>query len=357
MNKIPIYCSISFLVEFYKDLNRLKKSDRQNDENDLLIVLAFESLLKKADLYVSRLNIKEVLDETSSDFSPRLKDLIRQKTNADSEKYPKTTSSLDNFRNTVLTQPHAIFILDAETESQLEKCKDLEAKFGVICFKHANWKEKADFLLNWAMFAIVKGSTNKFKDWKEIAKFQHPCNAIIFADNYILTDEKDITTNLLPILDSLLPLNKLEIPFQITFLVNDVKLEGNKLGFRYTTLLTQIQELRKEMSFDISILFVEEKSDNHDRNIITNYLWLHSGHSFAYFKEQKGKIITNENTNLFISPITYQAKDYQNYYANSKVGKISSNSIFDAVRVLLKQAKEIKIKYSEPKPPKNNRLL
>lgn len=349
MSKLPIYCSAKFLINFYKDLISLKKSNNQSDENILVIALAFNKLLKNADLYFSfdGIEVKEFLDNKSVYFSPHLSQLISNNNQKQRTEYSVTTNTIDNFRNTVLTQPHAIFILDSDIEIQLEDCKDIEAKFGVICFKHTNWKEKADFLLNWAMFTVIKKTTNKFKDWKEITKFQHPCNAIVIADNYVLKDKQEIEDNIVQILDNLLPKTLLTIPFQITFLVDEKDLAGNKLSLRYNELTDKLKIIRPQLIIELTI-FLVNKEDNHDRNIFTNYLWLHSGHSFAYFGEINNRFVAKKSTNLIIFPITYQ---------NINVMTLQTNSTFEAVEMLRKEAKDIIKKGNEPKPPKNNRLL
>jgi len=55
-----------------------------------------------------------------------------------------------------------------------------------------------------------------------------------------------------------------------------------------------------------------------------------------------------------ISPITHQQKEYKSYYTNEK---IVSNSVFEAIQVLLEQAKTPKTRGYKETPNAKNRLL
>ncbi len=358
MKKLPIFCSIKFLVEFYKEFDTLKMNQAlssSSNDGKFMLALQFHYLLSSAELFFIQpdepYNIQELQKEGTSCYHYHLKNLLKKETQNptfDNESLKDKTT----FKQVVEKYPHAIFIIDETTESKLGTYKTLQNSFGVICFKHSIWKDKVEFLLNWALFSVVaKQDNGKFNSWKTLESFRHPCNSIVIAENYILNDK--VENNLLPLLNSLLPIEKLEIPFQITFIVkwdSEEKEEKNQTNLQaiFNDLEPKIKTLRPDFDFELQI-FCVNKELNHDRNIITNYLWLHSGHSFSYFeKQESGKIKTNKNTNLMVFPLSYQQKN-----------KINHNSIFEAVQTLLAQAKEISAKHKIKQETLNakNRLL
>lgn len=335
MKKLPIYCSIDFLLKFYAEFDELKKSDKQADEDLFVLAVNFSNMLAKAELYFSKSDsrIKYILQKEDS---PRLKNILKNAKNP--KDYESSLSNTDNLKVTIQEEPHAIFLIDETLESSLGTWIDLQKNFGIICFKHENWKEKSKFLLNWALFSVGKNSTGaKLSSWDMLKNFRHPCNSMIIAENYILSKTEEIKDNLIEIFDVLLPQEKLTIPFQITILVLESELGGRKIDSRFDILMKELQKIRPDFTFEIQIILVS-KNDNHDRNIFTNYFWLHSGHSFSYFENKNNSIRTIKSTNLMLFPISFQQKDYQTYFSNEK---ISSNSVFEAVQVLLEQAKRV----------------
>lgn len=357
MKKLPIYVSLDFLIKFYAEMDKLKKSDKQADENLFVLAMSFSQLLMRAELYFPKSDIrfKSVL---ASEDSPRLKNILKNAKNL--KDYESALSNIDNLKTTVQNDPHAIFLIDEIAESHLDTWGNLQNRFGVICFKHSHWKDKAEFLLNWALFSVGKNLVgSKLPSWKTLEKFRHPCNAMVIAENYILDKKEEIDDNLLPLMDSLLPKEKLDIPFQITFIVQwdgneSPQVNKTNLDKIFNYLKPQIESLRTDFNFELQV-FCVNKELNHDRNIITNYLWLHSGHSFSYFKNENNTIRTIKDTNLMVFPTTYQQKEYQSYSSNTK---IISNSIFEAVQVLLEQAKKAaKTRDFKETPNAKNRLL
>jgi hypothetical protein len=190
--------------------------------------------------------------------------------------------------------PHALFFL-ADTE----KCKELEDDYGMMFISNENQKERAEFLFNDDLVNVSKNDKeNKITSWDFISKYKHPCNSLIIADNYILQYNEKIENNLIGLLRKVLPdkLNKRE--FQITIITGEVGVKQ-----RYDFIMECLDKLKKP--YKISLKIITKSVDNHDRNFLTNYLWINSGYGFTIFRDDKDhqRLKPEANTHLSITPL------------------------------------------------------
>ncbi|MDR1556547.1 MAG: hypothetical protein LBS88_05890 [Tannerellaceae bacterium] len=214
----------------------------------------------------------------------------------------------DDFFNEV--DPHALFFIE-----NTEKCRKLAEEYGMIFVSNEIRNDFAECIFGYETdYVSISKKENKLRSWDFISRYKHPCNALIISDNYILSDNKKMKNNLLKLIDKLLP-GKLERDFQLIILTGNAR-ENLHIESCYSFLSEQINRLR---DYHIELKIVAKSIDNHDRNILTNYLWISSGYGFSIFKGQH----INANTHFSINPI------------------VSRKSIRDVVESLKMQYKKI----------------
>lgn len=330
MEKRPtIYCSLDILIFISEMFTLAFKNEKAEDV--FLWNNWYTLLVDKSQLFVD-FDIEKIttLSATNHLIKTLIKGSNRQGQKSDITPMPNFFAE-NNFGN--VYPPNSIFLLD-KTE---QECLTLSNQFGMIFLNKDTLASKSKLLFSWALYNVTKDTKaiQCFKNWKELQNFKHPFNAMIVVDNYILDEQKGID-NLKGILESYLP-DKLEnIDFHLTIITShqvvnrktNVKTNKYDLQNKYDNDLHSIvQSLNKSYKVNISLISIDSDK-NHDRNIFTNYFWLHSGHSFDYFNS-KGEV-TNP-TNLMIFPIFYQ---------NEKMGN-NQNSVYEAIYQHLSEIKGI----------------
>lgn len=244
--------------------------------------------------------------------------------------------------------PHTIFFVD---KTDLE-CQTLEARFGYKFLNSNSYYDNKDVLFASFIFNITKKTknvTNCLTSWSDLRPLKQPLNAIVIIDNYLLNgDESDLKSNIIPLLKILLPDERLEIPVHLSILTDTEKISETKVKNRLELLKKSFQYL----DLEITIVHIASK-DNHDRNIITNYLWLHSGHGFSYFNEN-GMI--KKNTTLFYYPIWHLQRTTKTELEYDKTAFWSIQNLLENASETMGKTKDIgAIKYVWRN--KENRLL
>lgn len=140
-----------------------------------------------------------------------------------------------------------------------------------------------DNMLNYDIKTIYIQNDKIYKtSWKDYKHYIiHPCNSIIFIDNYILKNEKSINTDFSDIIELLIP-KVSKVPIHITVVTNELKMS---LENAYKLAYETIKKKCPNVKFNLGIF----KSDKfHDRCIITNNSYITSGSGFDLF-QGKGK--------------------------------------------------------------------
>ena len=129
--------------------------------------------------------------------------------------------------------------------------------------------------------AIKKEDVVNWRSILESAKVLHNCNAMVLVDNYAFEKAK---YNLYEILDTLLP-KKLDARFYLTiFFYNygpERIIEDNEKALK-----AKIEELRPDLSLTVEVFGIT-KNDFHDREIITNYMYVGIGSGFDLISQRK----------------------------------------------------------------------
>ena len=175
--------------------------------------------------------------------------------------------------------PHAIFFL-----SDITKCKQFEEDYGMLFISNDNIYEFTEKIFGFKEELIFFNPDNKsILNWDFISKYKSPCNSMVIVDNYIF--EKNTDINLKPLILKLLPGKSLgKLKFHIYIITMKVKNHRTKKDL-YCKILNYFgDELKKNIKLKIIYDIKTEATKHHDRNIITNYLWINSGVGFTIFE-------------------------------------------------------------------------
>lgn len=311
---IDIFCtkdSLEFIFDEYRRLRSPERILEDNDGSSQTVEGFYDVILSKANL-VTNISIDELIELSKS--NPFFKYLVKRSQTGGSRICDQ------GFHETVLNNqfndfPRALFLLDISEK----ECKELEDRFGLLFLCKNNLIEKSRFLF--ASEVIPVGDMAKkettLNNWQEFAKFKHPFNSLIIIDNYFWKDESEISS-LVPLLKSILPdqLSDQKTDFHLTLITYDAEIKTEQsIEARRKEFQEKINNLLyRPFRIKTSIIKHNVIDKNHDRNILTNYVWFHSGHSFDYFKEIENKNYpglpkteTKRTTTLFINGIAHNS--------------------------------------------------
>lgn len=174
-----------------------------------------------------------------------------------------------------------------------DTCIKLSADLGVVVLNN-NLVKECDHLF------IDNGTefpSKKAKDWDFMKALNNVfpsiniCNSMIIVDNYLFSDDikndddEKLKYNLLPILKIILPknLNEGEI-FEIAIFTGEDKTHNFDAQLNYFRSL--ISKIRPNLNLRICF-YGNSQKEFHDRAILTNNLWISSGHGFDIFGKSK----------------------------------------------------------------------
>jgi len=314
--KYSIVCNVDCLLKIFEEYD----NRRLGSENpyDLLLVTQFYNLFTT--------NAYLVLDKKIEDMqkNPYIKKLLKESKTRGKVLLEENRHDLFEEKSYPSLSANTMFIMNKSKE----ECQKLEEDYGMYFISIDNIFERAKLLFSWALYNVTRNekASNKFKNWEELQNFRHPFNAMVLVDNYILQEKDNYKgiDNLIDLLDNFLPNELQKLDFHLTIII---KKDEKNLKSKCKKLTEMINNLKRPYKIVISLISVSSDK-NHDRNIFTNYFWLHSGHGFDYFSK-KGDV-TNP-TNLMIFPIFHQQD------------KISpqQNTVYEAVYQLLSEVKSI----------------
>lgn len=332
MEKKPtIYCSLEMLIYVSEMLSLAFKDEKAEDI--FLWNNWYNLIVNKSQLFIdATLDKIEVVGATNFLVKTLIKGSSRQNQKSEITPMPNFFAETD-FKD--IYPANSIFLWDTSEQN----CLELENQSGMIFINKERLVKKGKLLFSWALYNVTKDTKaiQSFKNWKELQNFKHPFNAMIIVDNYILDEQKGLD-NLKLLLENYLPAELKNTDFHLMIITSHQIIQRTKTGVKEVDkynlqdkydkeLKNLVQNLGKPYQIITSLISVSSDK-NHDRNIFTNYFWLHSGHGFDYFSA-KGEV-TNP-TNLMIFPIFYQ---------NEKIGS-NQNSVYEAVYQHLSEVKRI----------------
>ncbi|KXX70092.1 hypothetical protein [Flammeovirga sp. SJP92] len=327
MERITTYANINSLTDFFR--KRPSLEDQLDDMDWSKSWMDFYSFLnKQADL---RLDVDPTQLSMMSKTNPYIKKMLKNASSGGSSLRCEKEAFDQLEEVSQRTMPQTMFFLDKSNR----ECEDFEKKYGLITLNPNRIQSKAGFMFNWSLYNVTKdrGAVKRFEKWSQLERFRHPHNSMVIIDNYLLKDLGEMEENLIPMLDALLP-EELEVTFQLTLI--SVDLRDKPLSMKKYIEWELNKKLNRPYQIEVCVIKTESNK-NHDRNIFTNYLWMHSGHSFTYLRRQQ----VSKNTNLMLFPIFYQQKDFQSYYDEEPTSTESKSSVWEAVHQRLREARYI----------------
>lgn len=345
--KVEIFCQFEFLEKIYSKLTDNYFEFDENENSDIYIYLQLNNLIHKySDLSIDK-TYEELeiisLDKKNPHYNPYFKKLWKNgkiKFKNKPEIFEQMFEDETYFQN----KTNELFFLNKTSE----ECKKLEENYGLIFIGKDEIETKVPFLFNWQLISFSKNK-NIFTDWSFIKKFNHPFNSLIIADNFVLENKN--FDNLFDFLNSFLPAKLENYSFNLTIFVDNKTFKTTEMiNEFYNKISKKLEELRS-YKFEFSLIGTH---NIHDRNILTNYFWLSSGHGFDIFKNK----ITTKDTHISFIPITYLGSEFKKYATELNLSSETSNFVFQAAQNLLQHYKKIsKTDTIYSCGLKNNRLL
>lgn len=276
-----VYCELAFLTQVEKDRNHLSTSFDSDMLERFQSYIYFQKFLDKSDLV---LNIDFDDFASKKESSEFFRTLWKKKSNGEcnlnfsTEGFPDLSS-----KDLILdaAQLNAIYL----TMLDADKCKEISNRFGVIVIN-----PKMIYLIPHVFIDMGRALPDpEIEGWEFLKKHNevfpgiNVSNAMILTDNYIVNNsDDDIERNLLKLLDVILPVQiGNNVCYKLT-IFSFAKNDQDK--YKCKTFIGKIKKLRAD-KYQISASFIRVDSDDfHDRSIITNNIWISSGHGFDVFK-------------------------------------------------------------------------
>ena len=176
--------------------------------------------------------------------------------------------------------PSLICLTEKETDI-------LSLENGRLFLSQREMKSTGKILFNNSIFLVSKVPSvkNTLKSWEELATDVIPLTDIVIIDNYLLNHEG--LENLISIIKGIIPDRQSAGPIKISILTGlfkdtpqQIKDKGN---LWYSEFTKQIRAKIKNLSFEVSLGIFSNISLNHDRSLLTNYIWIDSDHGFNCF--------------------------------------------------------------------------
>jgi len=272
------YCEAAFLSKFLDERSKCIYND-----DEITLWCNFKSLFFK---HISAVDNISDIDELFKGDKEKL--TLWQKKRYSEEGIKE--KQIDDF-NFATINPHTVFLL-----SNTQKCKQLEEEYGMLFISNETKKENAEILFGYEQSAISVIPNGNYSNYLFLSSFQHPCNAIIVNDAYLLSEkDKTYDDNLIAILDLLLPKKLNKTIFQLLILSGD-GVKNIDVNHKYSLIKSRIDKLR---TYKIELKIITKKA-HHNRDIITNYLRINAKHKFTLFIEKKAATSDDLTVHNFI---------------------------------------------------------
>lgn len=198
---------------------------------------------------------------------------------------------------------HSVFLLDENDNTDL-----IFNDFGQYALKQKSLMyDKFFFRPDWTLMVSTEINKNQFKGWSFLREIQAPSNFMIIADQHIFdnNDKLPLEYNIFQIIKNAIPANLSSGCFNLIIITKAIdKVMANK---KIKSINEFIQTLPITYKINVAI-FCSPKEKTHDRDLLTNYYWLHSGHCFNFIGSNKA---VRENTSLHFHTLVSETKNYK----------------------------------------------
>lgn len=322
--KFIIYCQVEFLETLYDKIDK-PLSELLEQSIDIEMINYYHqlvNLIHKQSMVVIDLNdemLDKVIENKSEDYNPILTSLLKD------EKFDffNDSSAFEQIEHNSFNFPHALYFL-SKTPSE---CKNLCENHGFIFISKDEIDEKIQFLFNFDIQNIVHNQQPN--GWHFLERYGHSFNSMIIADNYILNRRYD--ENLFALMRNLMPQTLNNQDFHLTIIVKDDSTVSENQRQRINDFL------ESEFNYTINLTILKS-SRLHDRNILTNYIWISSAYGFELFNN--GNVLENRQTQVTMFPMTYLKPDFKSFFDINNQSDLK-NTILETFDYLVNQSREI----------------
>jgi len=289
INKIDTFCQVKFLELFFDSIPEISLSEIISGNDVSKTFLDMSNLIyKKTILSVDDI---EYIIMMAKKGHPFFKKLIKSSNSGGSEIKDYSTSFKDLLSNIEFACSTPVYSLHMYFDTNAVLIKSRNGWFTVLPM---NWSSSLlDLSVNKTFKVDKKSDLNQFSGWHILKEINLPLNAAVIVDNYILDKSDNYENNIYMIIKNLLP-NRLDhLDFDLSIVTKrDLINPKGKLNL-LNSLIKNLQ-----LNYSVKLTIYCTPSDNpHDRDLVTNYYRVHSGHSLDYFNN-KGQI--NKDTTLQI---------------------------------------------------------
>ncbi|MBK8516558.1 MAG: hypothetical protein IPL55_09845 [Saprospiraceae bacterium] len=301
MHKIQTYCQVKFLEVFFNNIPEVSLSEMiSGSENSKIYIELSSFLYSKACISVD--SIAQILS-LAQNGNPFFKKLIKASTSGGSE-----IIDYSKFFNNLLTELQVALNTPANSVHMYYQQNTVlsNSKFGWLTLDNENWQSRFGHLSIKKSYKVDRNNAlNQFTGWSVLSSIELPINAAVIVDNYILDKPDHYKNNIFELMRNLLPEGLDHLDFDLAIITKrDLVNPKGKLEI----LNNFIQNL--QLSYSVKITIYCTPADNpHDRDILTNYYRIHSGHSLDYYNKN-GNII--KDTTLQIIGLTGEENNPHN---------------------------------------------
>lgn len=290
-SKNQVFCDLSVIEQIISEYWKTRM-DAESSEFDLTSTQHWFILLSKYAELIIDIEENDLL--ALAQTNPIFKQLMKNSISGGSKiSYWKEHLYEIEKDNRFEDFPTSIFLLK-KTESY---CNKMIQDYGLIFLNGGNYKSFTGKLFLLTDVQVKKNKNRSdITSWSDFKRLSHPMNSLILTDNFILKDKSDVSTNLIPLLDALLPEKLNNCKFQLMIVTQEMDL--SMFTSRYTEVLNQLGSLSRNFEIEFSLI-TASLGKIHDRRIFTNYSLLESNNSFSYFNSE-GNV--KKNTTLHVFP-------------------------------------------------------
>lgn len=291
MNKLPVYCDFEYLQNFFSKVSSINFNPL-DDVNEIIGMLESQKLFLSRSILLIDKTEEEIKELSQTD--DLIKVLVKKSQTGGSELYGCKNEIEEiksgNIKKTLENDPFAIYCLNVESDFSA----DFQSKFGSFCY----YKHDYPKIKKYRKEPEVINIGSEF-NWASVLPSDLPSRFIIIHDNYLLENTtEDKSENLKQIISALFNKEYLGC-FEIHFFhfIEDLHLLDRKKSL----IIKLIEAIT--LPHKVTVNFIKGTKENlHDRDILTNFYWVHCGHTTDIVKKGRStKRTTIHFNNIFES--------------------------------------------------------
>lgn len=239
-------------------------------------------------------------------------------------------SDIELFEEIVVDKPKtniedlsAVYLTDKDNEI----CKKLGIHYGIVAINNTEIPKK-EYLFKGDGFLLKKNCIHYEERYLQFKKkIYYPCNSMILIDPYLLSNKKNIESNLFYLLDAVLPDGKLKVVFHLSIysMIGNNNIDAQIGDEYYNDIQNIIKANRKDLDFVLTLYAIGKAEEFHSRIVITNNVLFKAEDGFDVFKNN-GQASKNASFDIVMPRLVGDnRKDMSNYLRWIKIAKDRSN--------------------------------